>query len=93
MHTIVTGEKHAVVFLGDLAPGAAWLHVPITMGYDRFPEKLIEEKAELFEKAVAGKWLVFYIHDPQYAASFVGRNEKGKFVAESPLEKIVRMQI
>ena len=32
-----------VVFAGDLIPGAPWVHLPITMGYDRFPEGLIEE--------------------------------------------------
>ena len=29
-----------VVFSGDLIPGAPWVHLPLTMGYDRFPEGL-----------------------------------------------------
>ncbi|MCA8938616.1 MAG: MBL fold metallo-hydrolase, partial [Planctomycetes bacterium] len=33
-----------VVFCGDLIPGRPWVHVPITMGYDRAPELLIDEK-------------------------------------------------
>ena len=33
-----------VVFSGDLIPGAPWVHLPLTMGYDRFPEGLIEER-------------------------------------------------
>ncbi|SEJ72289.1 Metallo-beta-lactamase superfamily protein [Azotobacter beijerinckii] len=28
-----------VLFAGDLVPGAPWVHLPITMGYDRFPGK------------------------------------------------------
>ncbi len=60
-----------VVFVADLIPGTAWVHVPITMGYDRFPERLIDEKAALLEwVAKAGGWL-FYTHDPQVAASRV----------------------
>lgn len=27
-----------IVFVSDLAPGVPWVHLPITMGYDRFPE-------------------------------------------------------
>src|SRR5512136_2528858 len=33
--------KERLVFPSDLIPGTAWVHLPITMGYDRFPEKLI----------------------------------------------------
>ena len=33
-----------IVFCGDLIPGVPWVHLPITMGYDRFPEQLIDEK-------------------------------------------------
>ena len=28
----------------ELVPGVPWVHVPITMGYDRLPERLIDEK-------------------------------------------------
>ena len=33
-----------VTFMGDLVPGVPWVHLPITMGYDRYPELLIDEK-------------------------------------------------
>lgn len=32
------------IFTGDLIPGHAWINLPITMGFDRFPELLVEEK-------------------------------------------------
>ena len=32
-------------------PGAAWVHLPITMGYDRYPELLIDEKSALLERS------------------------------------------
>jgi len=37
----------------DLVPGRAWVHLPITMGYDRYPERLIDEKAQLFSDFAA----------------------------------------
>ena len=41
----VDGETHGgVVFCADLIPGRPWVHVPITMGYDRNAELLIDEK-------------------------------------------------
>ena len=42
---MVDGEPHGgVVFCADLIPGRPWVHVPITMGYDRNAELLIDEK-------------------------------------------------
>ena len=41
----VQGEAHGgVVFCADLIPGRPWVHVPITMGYDRNAELLIDER-------------------------------------------------
>ena len=41
-----------VVFAADLIPGKPWVHVPITMGYDRYPERLIDEKSALLTDLV-----------------------------------------
>jgi glyoxylase-like metal-dependent hydrolase (beta-lactamase superfamily II) len=53
-----------VVFAADLIPGRPWVHVPITMGYDRFPELLIDEKAALLADLVARGGRLFFTHDP-----------------------------
>lgn len=82
MHTHFIGSQAHVVFAGDLIPGTAWVHLPITMGYDRFPEKLIEEKQSLYTTAVLDKWWVFYTHDPRYCASRVISGDKGRFVPD-----------
>ncbi|HMB42462.1 MAG TPA: MBL fold metallo-hydrolase, partial [Luteimonas sp.] len=50
----VDGEDHGgVLFCADLIPGRPWVHVPITMGYDRNPELLIDEKRELLDDLLA----------------------------------------
>ncbi len=70
-----------VVFGGDLVPGTPWVHVPITMGYDRFPELLIEEKDHLFADLVARNGRLFYTHDPRTALSRITRDDRGKYSA------------
>ncbi|MGB1698362.1 MAG: MBL fold metallo-hydrolase, partial [Nannocystaceae bacterium] len=38
MLTEVATPRGPVTFMGDLIPGTPWVHLPITMGYDRYPE-------------------------------------------------------
>lgn len=79
MHTLFKGDKQKVFFCGDLIPGRPWVHLPITMGYDRFPEKLIDEKAAVYARADKENWLLFFTHDPEAAASQVHESQSGKF--------------
>jgi glyoxylase-like metal-dependent hydrolase (beta-lactamase superfamily II) len=78
-----------VVFAGDLIPGTPWVHLPITMGYDRYPELLIDEKLALLEGLVARNGRLFYTHDPHTAISFVGRDGAGRFSARAPAAEVV----
>lgn len=76
--THVLGQQQQVFFCADLIPGRAWVHVPITMGYDRFPEQLIDEKDSLLSELERdGTWLLF-THDPGAAAAKVERKQ-GRF--------------
>lgn len=78
MHTLVEGENEKVFFCGDLVPGVAWIHAPITMGYDRFPEKLIDEKKQFYKDAVNKKWWLFYTHDINFVASRCQMSSQGR---------------
>jgi glyoxylase-like metal-dependent hydrolase (beta-lactamase superfamily II) len=75
-----------LVFAGDLIPGAPWVHVPITMGYDRWPERLIDEKQALLTDLHARGGALFFTHDPSVAAAKVERDERGRFRAGAPVE-------
>ena len=76
----VGGEAHGgVVFCADLIPGRPWVHVPITMGYDRNAELLIDEKREFLEDKLARNVHLFFTHDPGCALAQVVRDDKGKF--------------
>ena len=80
MLTRVEGwSEGPVTFLGDLVPGVPWVHLPITMGYDRYPELLIDEKKALLERIVAESGWAFFTHAPNVAAARVDRDAKGKY--------------
>ena len=68
-----------VVFAADLIPGKAWVHLPITMGYDRYPEMLIDEKTTLLTDLLARHGRLFFTHDPVVAMGTLERDAKGKF--------------
>lgn len=73
-----------VVFSGDLIPGSPWVHLPITMGYDRFPEGLIEEKETLLADLLARNGRLVFTHDPDIAMGRVVRDAEGRYgLAES----------
>ena len=77
---IVDGRPHGgVVFCADLIPGRPWVHVPITMGYDRNAELLIDEKMAFLADKLDRNVHLFFTHDPQCALAQVARDEKGKF--------------
>jgi len=66
MHAVVNQD---VVFCADLIPGKAWVHVPISMGYDRFPELLIDEKTEFLQRHLKSNQRLFFTHDPDIAVA------------------------
>lgn len=86
---IINMPSGPVIFTGDLVPGAPWVHVPITMGYDRFPEALIDEKSKLLESLLANNGRLVFTHDPNIAVGRLVKNEKGKF---SLIETMERME-
>lgn len=74
-----SGAGGGVVFCADLIPGRAWVHLPITMGYDRYPELLIDEKRAFLEDKLARGVRLFFTHDAEIAMAEVTRDAKGRF--------------
>ncbi|MEO8365802.1 MAG: MBL fold metallo-hydrolase [Pseudoxanthomonas sp.] len=76
----IKGAYHGgVVFCADLIPGRSWVHVPITMGYDRNAELLIDEKRAFLEDKLARNVHLFFTHDTQCSLAQVTRDDKGRF--------------
>ncbi|HYQ40821.1 MAG TPA: MBL fold metallo-hydrolase [Polyangiaceae bacterium] len=78
IHARVLGRSARLFFAADLVPGRAWVHLPITMGYDRYPEQLVDEKAELFGSFVQNADHLFFTHDPDVAAARL-RERAGRY--------------
>lgn len=85
------GMMHAIikdfVFCADLIPGSAWVHVPISMGYDRFPELLIDEKTEFLHNQLKHNRKLFFTHDPDIAAAEVLLDGK-KYTINNPIHNL-----
>ncbi len=92
MLTEISMPDGPVVFVADLIPGTPWVHVPITMGYDRFPEQLVDEKQALLEDLLGRGGRIFYTHDAKVALSGVQRNERGKFSALESVASIRELE-
>jgi glyoxylase-like metal-dependent hydrolase (beta-lactamase superfamily II) len=75
------GEKESITFMGDLIPGTPWVHLPICMGYDRYPECLINEKKSFYESINSDAHWLFYTHDEKVAFSKIKINSKGNYEA------------
>ena len=81
-----------LIFAADLIPGRPWVHLPITMGYDRYPEHLIDEKRALLEEIVAADAWLYYTHDAGACASRVVFDpEKKKYAAGEAREHFSRI--
>lgn len=79
LHTHVKSDKTDFFFCGDLIPGTTWAHIPLTMGYDRYPELLIDEKQNLYDSMNLERTIFLYTHDNRFVASKIRKNEKGKY--------------
>lgn len=79
MLTEVPGQLGPVVFGADLVPGRAWVHKSITMGYDRFPELLIDEKSRLMDDLATRNGRLFFTHDPACAIARITKDELGRY--------------
>ena len=66
-----------MLFGADLIPGRFWVHLPITMGYDRCAELLVDEKEAVLSSLAEEDAWIFYAHDPEMAVSKVEYDATG----------------
>jgi glyoxylase-like metal-dependent hydrolase (beta-lactamase superfamily II) len=79
--------QERLVYASDLIPGRFWVHLPISMGYDRFPELLIDEKRSLLTSLAKDNAWLFFVHDPDFSVAQVRLDaERNTFVAVDALK-------
>jgi glyoxylase-like metal-dependent hydrolase (beta-lactamase superfamily II) len=83
------GSHHGgLVFCADLIPGRPWVHLPVTMGYDRHPELLIDEKCAFLEDKLARDVHLYFTHDVECALARVTRDARGRFGTEHEVAEL-----
>lgn len=82
------GGKGGVVFCADLIPGRPWVHLPVTMGYDRYPEMIIDEKRRFLDDKLARGVRLYFTHDVDCAMSDVARDDKGRYSTTNDIHEL-----
>lgn len=82
------GGDGGVAVCADLIPGAPWVHLPVTMGYDRYPELLIDEKRRFLEDKLERGVRLFFTHDTSVAMASAARDEHGRFSAVDGVTRV-----
>lgn len=72
-----------LVYASDLIPGLPWIHLPVTMGYDRFPELVVDEKEQLLKRLIQENGSLFLTHDLHTACARVSQDANGRYVGQS----------
>jgi glyoxylase-like metal-dependent hydrolase (beta-lactamase superfamily II) len=85
---LMLAEVGGVAFCADLIPGRPWVHLPVTMGYDRWPEKLIDEKRAFLDDKIARGVKLFFTHDHGCAMASVEKDGKGRYTAADTHERL-----
>ena len=84
-NVLVTDGTKSLYHPGDMIPTSSHVPLPFIMGYDNFPLITLEEKKSVLKRAVENGWLLFFEHDPRYAATYVEKTEKG-YKAVTPVD-------
>ncbi|MGI9344011.1 MAG: MBL fold metallo-hydrolase [Gammaproteobacteria bacterium] len=75
----IVGGDGGITYCADLVPGRPWVHLPITMGFDRYPEQLIDEKEAFLAEMLERDIRLVFTHDPDCALATLSRDERGRY--------------
>jgi len=76
-----------LVFLADLIPSVAHIHLPWVAGYDLNPLLTLSEKRQLLSRAVEDDYLLVFQHDSEHETCRIGFRE-GRFHARRQHESL-----
>ena len=82
LHPVIKGDNQSLFYCGDLVPTYAHIRETWHMGYDINPVVIIEEKIEILNKAIEQGWIMFFEHDPVYAAARLKFEGNGVDISE-----------
>jgi glyoxylase-like metal-dependent hydrolase (beta-lactamase superfamily II) len=70
-------------YISDLIPTTAHIDLTWGMGFDLYPLDTVESKKRYYARAIPGKWLSVFTHDPTTPWAYVEKDETGKMVARA----------
>lgn len=82
------GGDDGVVFCSDLMPGRPWVHLPVTMGFDRAPEELVNEKRSYLEAWMARGMRLYFTHDVECILATPVKDAIGQFGVTNEHRKV-----
>lgn len=74
----IEAGNDTIAFPADLMPTAAHLGVPYVMGYDMCAQTAMAEKEAFLNRAIAGRWIVVFEHDPELGAARLEWDDRGR---------------
>ena len=78
----ISDDSNTLLYCGDLLPFASHVPLPYIMGYDLQPLITLQEKKNLYPKAIEENWFLFFEHDPEVIAATITKNEKGYYLKD-----------
>lgn len=78
---LIESQGKTACYISDLIPTTAHIDLTWGMGFDLYPLDTIESKKQYYARAIPGKWLTVFTHDPQTPWAYVEKDESGKMVA------------
>ena len=73
------GGDGGVIFSSDLVAGRPWVHLPISMGIDRYAELVVNEKHTLLDDKIARGVRLFFTHDLECAMAMPVKGDRGRY--------------
>jgi glyoxylase-like metal-dependent hydrolase (beta-lactamase superfamily II) len=79
---IIKSGDQTACYISDLIPTSWHLELTWVMAFDLFPLETMASRKQYYAEAIHEKWLTMFTHDPNLPWAYVGKDERGKMVAE-----------
>ncbi len=85
------GGDGGVIYSSDLVAGRPWVHLPISMGIDRYAELVVDEKHALLDDKIARGVRLFFTHDLECAMALPVKDQQGRYTTTDELATVEGM--
>lgn len=73
----ISDGTNTVLYCADLLPFVSHIRLPYIMAYDLQPLVTLSEKKKYLKLALDENWILYFGHDPEYAAVTIKHSDKG----------------